>query len=118
MTLYLSKIEVDFRTARRLELWDDYRWHKALWQAFPNQPDKRRDYLTRVDRPPEGFRAWLLSAEPPKPPAWGRWEFKPVANSFLSHHRYLFSLRANPTVKRVVRVADGSRKKNGRREPI
>jgi len=128
MTLYLSKIEVDFRTARRLELWDDYNWHKALWQAFPNQPDKRRDFLTRVDRQPEGeaFRAWLLSPEPPQPPAWGRWQFKPVADSFLSHHRYFFSLRANPTKKivdpakpKVIRP-DGKihRNKNAMRVPL
>ena len=118
MTLYLSKIEVDFPTARRLALRDDYCWHKALWQAFPKQPDKQRDFLTRVDRADRGFRAWLLSAEPPQPPDWGHWQAKEVAESFLSHHRYLFSLRANPTVKRVVRLPDGSRKKNGRREPI
>lgn len=108
MNLFLSRIEVDYRTARELKLWDDYRWHQALWQAFPNQPDSKRDFLSRVDHLPgarlEGdfracFRAWLLSPTAPEVRPWGRWEVKNVPDSFLDHRRYLFSLRANPTKK-------------------
>jgi CRISPR system Cascade subunit CasE len=117
MTLYLSEIEVDFPTARRLALWDDYRWHQAVWQAFPNRPDKSREFLTRVDRAPSSFRAWLLSPEPPQPPSWGHWQFKPVADSFLSHNRYVFSLRASPTRKKPSKEIDERRQREGKRLP-
>ncbi len=121
MNLFLSRIEVDYRTARELELCDDYRWHQALWQAFPNQPDSKRDFLTRVDRLPRLFRAWLLSPSVPAVPTWGRWEVKQVADSFLDHYRYLFSLRANPTKKLPKeRNAEGGYKGQGQssRAPI
>jgi CRISPR system Cascade subunit CasE len=62
----------------------------------------------------------------PQPPTWGHWQYKRVADSFLSHVRYLFSLRANPTKKivdpnrpKVIRP-DGSidRNKNAKRIPL
>lgn len=100
---------------------DSYAWHKRIWEAFPNKPAASRDFLTRLDDTGEGFRLLILSLEPPTRPDWcpaETWESRTVSDGFLGHPQYRFSLLANPTRKRVVRDAQGKRRKNGRREPI
>ena len=100
---------------------DSYAWHKRVWEAFPGQPEAKRDFLTRLDDTGDGFRLLILSPEPPTRPDWcpsDDWASRIVTDAFLSHPQYRFSLLANPTRKRVVRDEQGNRKKNGRREPI
>ncbi|MCP5535196.1 MAG: type I-E CRISPR-associated protein Cas6/Cse3/CasE [Akkermansiaceae bacterium] len=100
---------------------DSYAWHKRIWEAFPGKPEADRDFLTRLDDTGNDFRLLILSPEPPTRPDWcpsDGWQSKTVADDFFTHSAYQFSLLANPTVTRVVRLADGSKKKNGRREPI
>jgi len=100
---------------------DSYAWHKRVWEAFPGKPEAQRDFLTRLDDTGEGFRLLLLSPEPPTRPDWcpvDAWQSKTIADSFYGYEQYRFSLLANPTRKRVVRDANGVKKKNGRREPI
>lgn len=60
----------------------------------------------------------MLSEEKPILPDWGKWETKEIKPNFLEYDQYLFNLRANTTVKRVVRNDSGKRKKNGRRTAI
>ena len=115
---YLSQILVGKGEAARDRLWDSYSWHRKLWDAFPGRPDASRSFLFRVDDKRDDFRILLLSLEHPVAPDWGRWHTKEVAASFLAHDCYRFQLRANPTVKRVVRLPGGDRKKNGRRTGI
>ncbi len=115
---YLSQVRVGKGEAARLRLGDPYAWHQRLWRAFPGKDGKPRNFLFRVDDKHEFFRVLLLSPEPPVVPNWGSWEVKKVADGFLSHDRYLFQVRANPTIKRVVRDTAGERKKNGRRTGI
>lgn len=100
---------------------DSYAWHKRVWEAFPGQPEANRSFLTRLDDTGHGLRLLLLSTDPPTRPDWcpsGSWQSKTVDPAFFEHGSYRFSLLANPTRKRVVRDAEGKRKKNGRREPI
>jgi len=97
---------------------DSYAWHKAVWEAFPGREDQDRNFLMRVDNRGRFFQVLLLSHERPTMPEWGQWETKEINPQFLEHDRYRFELRANPTVKRVVRNDFGERKKNGRRAAI
>jgi CRISPR system Cascade subunit CasE len=115
---YLSQIRVGKGEAARLRLQDAYSWHQELWRAFPGKDGELRSFLFRVEDRHEVFQVLLLSPEAPVVPDWGSWEVKKVANSFLSHDHYLFQVRANPTIKRVVRDTAGERKKNGRRTGI
>lgn len=118
MSTYLSQIRVSKVEAAHSGLRDPYAWHQALWRAFPGRDDEPRRFLFRVDDRHDHFRLLLLSPERPVVPSWGEWRTKEVAPGFLDHQRYRFQLRANPTVKRVVRLDDGSRKRNGRRTGI
>jgi len=112
---YLSQIWVHHGEAAKRRFSDAYVWHQVLWSAFPGKDGQRRQFLFRVDDKHQRFRVMLLSPDRPIVPEWGTWETKEVAASFLSYRHYRFQLRANPTVKRVVRDKDGNKKKNGRR---
>lgn len=116
--MWLTRIRLSLRDAAQLRLADNYAWHQTVWRAFPEKSGNTRDFLTRVDRRSGVFEALVLSPDEPSPQGWGTWETKQVLPSFLEHDRYRFSLRANPTVKRVIRDEQGERKKNGRRTGI
>jgi CRISPR system Cascade subunit CasE len=118
MSAFLSQVVVEKREALRVGLRDSYGWHRALWSVFPDREGEARDFLFRLSDLRDRFGLLLLSRERPLLPEWGAWQTKQVAETFLSHDRYLFQLRANPTVKRVVRDKEGERKKNGRRTAI
>lgn len=115
---YVSRVRVGKGEAARLHLSDPYVWHQQLWRAFPGKDGELRKFLFRIDDRREAFRVLVLSPEPPVVPDWGRWEVRKVAEGFLSHDQYIFQVRANPTIKHVVRDAAGERKKNGRRTGI
>lgn len=115
---HLTQVRLEKGEAVRLRLYDTYSWHQQLWRAFPERDAQARDFLFRVDDMRGSFRVLLLSPEAPAQPDWGTWEVKAVAQGFLDHQRYLFQVRANPTVKRVVRDDAGERKRNGRRTGI
>jgi len=115
---WLTRIRVEVREGLSAGLKDGYSWHQALWHCFPGKDGQRRDFLSRVDERDGTFEALMLSPDKPGTLSWGNWETKEVKPSFLEHRRYRFALRANPTVKRVVRSASGERIKNGRRTRI
>lgn len=116
--MYLTRVVVGLEEALQQGLRDAYAWHQAVWDAFPRQPGKARDFLTRLDQQADSLQLLILSPREPQAPCWGLWESKAVAPAFLRHDRYVFSLRANPTTKRVVRDQSGNRRKNGRRTRI
>ncbi|MDO5566401.1 MAG: type I-E CRISPR-associated protein Cas6/Cse3/CasE [Planctomycetia bacterium] len=116
--IYLTRISTDTVQIARCHLGDNYSWHRELWKAFPGREEEKRDFLFRLDRRERFLTVWILSATQPTPLAWGCWDTKVVTDSFLKHKRYQFLLRANPTVMRVVRLEDGTRRKNGRRTTI
>lgn len=116
---WLTRIRIDVREALSAGMKDGYSWHQALWRCFPGKDGQSREFLSRVDERDGMFEVLMLSPDKPESQAWGQWEPpKQVAPSFLKHRRYRFALRANPTVKRVVRNASGERVKNGRRTRI
>jgi len=108
---YLTRIEVDRRTAARFRLKDTYAWHQAIWKAFPTTDDRK--FLFRIEPHDREFLVYLLSQTSPKMQQWGHWETKEIALSFLDHESYHFQLCANPTVKRK---REG--RKNGTRTAI
>ncbi len=115
---YLSRIQLGKAEAAKLLLRDSYAWHRRLWLTFPGQEGQRRSFLFRIDDRHDAFRVLLLSPGPPAPQAWGAWQVAEVKPDFLRHERYLFQVRANPTVKRVVHEGGGAFKRNGRRTGI
>lgn len=120
MTTFLTQGVVANYDVARSRVKDRYAWHQKLWKFFPDvEPSAEREFLWRIDRKESATVVWILSERRPQlPENWGRWATKEVAESFLTHERYEFALCANPTVMRVVRLEDGSRRKNGRRTAI
>lgn len=100
--IYLSKAEISYETAHKAGLRDVYSWHQKVWQCFPDRPNERRDFLTRVDEIDRGFRLLIISVREPRKPDWcpdNSWESKKVADGFFDGDSYAFSLLANPTFK-------------------
>ena len=117
--MYLTQAIVHARSAQRFRLRDSYAWHKAVWECFPAQPDRKRDYLTRLDWAREQFRLLILSPDAPSQPDWCEdWQTKEIAPTYFSAKRYRFQLCANPTKKVASMREDGLLNKNGRRVPL
>lgn len=120
---YLTQVTLGFATAARLGLSDAYEWHQAVWKAFPRRDGQQRDFLTRLDRRPAGFRLLIVSPIQPVRPAWCPadsecWKTKPIPEAYFTRRRYVFQLCVNATRKVAVQNPDGSFKKNGRRVPL
>lgn len=125
---WLTRIEVDAEIARREKAFDSYAWHQKLWDCFPNRPDDKRDFMTRIDPLEGAFRLWVLSRHQPNCPDWcPKEDFEPreIAPTFLSHRYYVFDLKANPTKAQVQRDASGQplslangKRKRGKRVPL
>ncbi|MHB0977706.1 MAG: type I-E CRISPR-associated protein Cas6/Cse3/CasE [Candidatus Aquicultorales bacterium] len=125
---YLARIQVETEIACREGMFDNYAWHKKLWDCFPNDPDAKRDYLTRVDQLEGAFRLWVLAKRKPIRPKWcppESFALKEIAPSFLTHRYYAFDLRANPVKALVERDAHGDpvlgpngKWKRGKRVPL
>lgn len=118
--MFLTRVLVGRGDEIKLKLRDRYDWHQAIWRAFPGyESGAEQPFLWRLDPGDcDASTLWILSEVEPAPLGWGRQATKTVAETFLKHAKYEFALSANPTVKRVVRLEDGSRKKNGSRTAI
>jgi CRISPR system Cascade subunit CasE len=118
---WLARLEVEAKRARTEKIFDNYTWHKKLWECFPDEPNAKRDFLTRIDQIEGKFRLWILARRQPICPQWcfhDDFAVKEIAASFLSHPLYAFDLRANPTKCLVQRDVNGVRKRNGKRIPL
>ena len=120
---HLAQITLDFATVTRLHIHDAYDWHQLAWQCFPGRNGRQRDFLTRLDRQPEGFRLLIVSPIEPVQPDWCPrepecWKSRPIPETYFTRRHYAFRLCANPTRKVAVQNLDGSFKKNGRRVPL
>ncbi|MFC1596567.1 type I-E CRISPR-associated protein Cas6/Cse3/CasE [Planctomycetota bacterium] len=115
---WLARIDIDAQTAFADSVPDSYGWHQRLWSCFRGQPDRKRDFLTRIDTLEGAYRLWLLSPCRPACPEWCPPECfaaKEIAESFLSHRHYVFNLRANAVKCLVQRNEQGERKSRGKR---
>jgi len=110
---WLARLEVDAETARAEGIWDNYVWHKRLWEdCIPKDPDAGRDFLSRIDQMEELYRLWILAKRKPVRPRWclpENFSVKEIALSFLRYRYYAFDLRANP-VKTVARYGPDGKK--------
>jgi CRISPR system Cascade subunit CasE len=118
---YLARIEIPAESAYAHGIMDSYGWHQRIWDCFPREPDRKRDFLTRIDTLEGAFRLWVLSPSQLSCPDWcppENFAIREIAPSFLSHRYYAFDLRANPSKCLVQRDERGERKKNGKRVPL
>lgn len=121
--MFLTEAWLDADTAVRRHLHDSYRWHRAVWEAFPGHESDPRQFLTRLDSIRDRFRLYIVSDWEPQRPAWwpegeSHWRTRQIHKSFFFHKQYGFQLCANPTRKVVKLDPSGKPTKNGRREPL
>jgi len=125
---WLARFNVDAETARAERMFDNYAWHKKIWECFPNMPNAGRTFLTRIDPLEGAFRVWVLAADEPECPPWcpsDDFDLREISPTFLSHRYYAFDLRANPVKSLVQRDANGQpmlkangKRKSGKRVPL
>jgi len=107
--MYLSRIELmpgeSVRPEVACSIRDAYGAHQLLWTLFSDGPDRKRDFLFRVEAGGTGqtesrFRAWTLSERKPMPAAHGfRVETRTLDPVLAEGDRLHFSVRVNPTVR-------------------
>ncbi len=126
---WLARLDVDADTVRRAGISGDvYAWHKLLWECYPDEPDAKRDFLTRIDQLEGAYRFWVLAKRKPVRPLWcpaDSFGLKEISPVFLSHRYYAFDLRANPVRAAVQRdsngeqiLEDNGKRKRGKRVPL
>lgn len=103
--MYLSRLTLPphaFADRELLRAFESpYLVHQALWEVFSDSPNRRRDFLYRLDWDAPRPRVYTLSAREPAPNG-GRWqiETKPFRPSLGKGDILAFALRANPVVTR------------------
>lgn len=126
---WLARLEVDAEALQTNRISDDiYAWHKMLWECYPDIPDAKRDFLTRIDQLEGRFLFWILTERKPLRPQWcpaDGFALKEVSPSFLDHRYYVFDVRANPVKTIELRDSNGNtllrpdgKRKNGKRVPL
>lgn len=98
---YLSRIVMPYESALQKGLRSSYDWHRWIWKSFPNDPDRKRDFLFRVDVQERQVRILLLSEDAPAAIENWMWETKGVSDEFISQSAYRFQVRVNPTFRRA-----------------
>lgn len=98
--LFLSQLKVPYETVLQRGLRTSYDWHRWIWNAFPGQPEKTRDFLFRVDVADRTVRVLLLSGERPSDIEGWIWDTREIMEAFLEHGTFRFQVRANPTFRR------------------
>ena len=102
--MFLSRIQPRPGASRQKAFWDafgdTYRLHQQLWDLFSDHPDRRRDFLFRLESRADSPKIYTLSHRLPRrdTPLW-RVEAKPFRPVLEPGDRLRFALRANPTVK-------------------
>ena len=75
-----------------------YEWHRLLWSMFPEEPEKKRDFIFQVNR--ENGSILMLSASPPVQPESGvirSIRSKPFVPKLAPGEILRASLRASPS---------------------
>lgn len=103
---YFSRIELRDNVEARVFVarfgWEGYGLHQALWRLFAADPGTPRDFLYRVIDDTERPAFYVVSARPPVADS-RLWQVRSrdYAPCLRAGDRLVFSLRANPTVKRA-----------------
>jgi len=125
---WLARLEVEAEVAYNEEIYDSYAWHKRSWECYPDAPEAKRDFLTRIDLLEGVCRLWILAETKPTRPHWcpaDSFALKEIDASYLTRKHYAFDLRANP-VRALIQVGpDGGpillpngKRKRGKRVPL
>ncbi|HYU33586.1 MAG TPA: type I-E CRISPR-associated protein Cas6/Cse3/CasE [Thermoanaerobaculia bacterium] len=108
----MSRIRLSPEAAHDRRFWtlfeSPYQLHQAIWNLFSDRPDRRRDFLYRLESDGGRPTLYALSDREPRPDsslgALWQVESRPLRPALRPSDRLRFSLRANPVVTR-----DGSR---------
>jgi CRISPR system Cascade subunit CasE len=103
--VFLSRLRMSPDAARSPEYWRTfgsvYSIHQALWGLFSDGPDRRRDFLYRLDRKADGFQIFTLGPrEPVDSDDFWVIESKVFEPDLQAGDQLRFSLRVNPVVAR------------------
>ncbi len=116
--LYLSKLILSSEQERKEDLYDIYRLHQKLWQAFEaGDGSKKRDFLFRIDSTNSRDKEILLQSA--TEPQWERLfpprhaQVKNYSPKFCEGQNFFFYLRANAVVAKKQ-----AGKKNSTKIPI
>ncbi len=105
--MYFSKLRISAAAKDDRRLWralgDVHAFHSLIWELFSDGPDRRRDFLYRLEQGPgSGSQVvYTVSARPPLGGS-GLWEIvtKPYDPQVSKGQPFLFSLRVNPVISR------------------
>lgn len=103
--MFLSRLSVADGAAASPEFWrafgSEYALHCAVWDLFGDHPERRRDFLYRLDSRNGKPLLWTLSSREPEEPS-GLWkvEAREVAPRLRPGDLLEFTVRVNPVVTR------------------
>jgi CRISPR system Cascade subunit CasE len=103
--MFLSRLSLADAAAERPDFWhafgSEYTLHRAVWDLFGDRPDRRRDFLYRLDSRNGRPLLWTLSSREPDAPS-GLWriEARPVSPRLRPGDLLEFAVRVNPVVTR------------------
>lgn len=99
--MIISKIVFNESAAFKEIFNGGYALHQAVWDLFSDNPDRRRDFLYRLEYVGRMPFVYTVSNRTPKDPK-GLWyiEAKEYSPKVEQGMKFGFSVRVNPTVKR------------------
>lgn len=102
--MFISKITLSGSAGTQDAFWkmfgSEYSVHQAIWRLFADHPDRRRDFLYRLDTIGKRPHVYTVSQRrPANNELWGI-ETKPYDPQICQGMRLGFTVRVNPTFKR------------------
>jgi CRISPR system Cascade subunit CasE len=91
--MYLTQITVSNVDLRQHHISDNYRWKQEINKSISCP-------RFRVYEGEENTTVLVFSPEIPQKLPWGDWEVKQIPEHYYDHKKYVFSLRANPTIRK------------------
>lgn len=92
--MYLSRIRLTGTAS------NEYAVHQAVWKAFSDQPERRREFLYRLEEATRPRAVYALSHRPPVNNKGSTTETRRFEPVLRPGETVLFRLRANPVVAR------------------
>ena len=102
--MFISKITLSDSAGTQDAFWkmfgSEYSLHQAIWQLFTDHPDRRRDFIYRLDAIERKPHVYMVSER--RPENNGLWdiETKSYDPQIRQGMRLGFAVRVNPTFKR------------------